>query len=115
MSPLDVLVDVTALGTASGRRGIGRYQRGLLGALRDDRRVLPRALVRRGTELPDGVAPVVVARRAPARWAKREHELLLPWSVRRAKPQVFHSAGQELPRRDVGPWVHTLFDLIPLV
>jgi alpha-1,3-rhamnosyl/mannosyltransferase len=71
--------------------------------------------VRDGTPLPDGVDPVIVHRRAPGRWASREHDLLLPRDINRVDFDVFHSPALDPPRRCPRPWVQTLHDVAPLV
>lgn len=51
----------------------------------------------------------------PNRFARREHEVLLPREIARAKPDVFWSPALDPPRRSSVPWVQTLHDVIPLV
>jgi glycosyltransferase involved in cell wall biosynthesis len=110
-----VLVDGRSLGGAGAYRGFGRYLRGVLRPLstRPDLEIL--ALVQPGVEVPDGVAGIPVRRWAPGRFADTEHDLRLPFDIRRHDSDLFHSPGHDAPRRCDRPWVQTLHDVIPLV
>lgn len=109
-----MIVDARALSDASAYRGIGRYARGLLGALgqRDDLEVT--ALVAPGVAVPSGIRRREVVRVAPGRFANREHELLLPFDLVRAGGEVVHSPAHDPPRLCRTPWVQTLHGLAPL-
>lgn len=110
-----VLLDATALGGAPRHRGVGTYQRELLGALaaRSDLQVA--ALATTTTALPAGVTRVPVRRGAPGRVAHMERDVLLPRELRRWRADVVHCPDPEPPRRAPAPLVQTLFDVIPLV
>lgn len=112
---LELLVDASGLGDASAYRGIGTYVRHLLAGLGRAAGVSVTALARAGSALPEGVQRSTVVRVAPGQWRTREHELLLPFDVRRARAQVFHSPALDPPVRSGTPWVQTLHDVIPLV
>src|SRR3954454_23996142 len=110
-----LLVDARALGDDSAYRGIGTYLRNVLTGIGASPDLHTSALVRPGTSLPPGINPVEVRRRhAPGRWAAREHELLLPFDLRRVPADVVHSPAQDPPARSPAPWVQTLHDVVPL-
>jgi glycosyltransferase involved in cell wall biosynthesis len=109
-----VLVDARALGDDSSFRGIGTYLRNVLAGIAHSPGVSTAALVTDGTDLPDGVDPVRVRRRAPGRFSRLEHDLLLPWDLRRVDADVVHSPAQDPPARSPAPWVQTLHDVVPL-
>jgi glycosyltransferase involved in cell wall biosynthesis len=117
--PTTVLVDAWHLGGSSAQRGIGTYLREVLSrlALRDGMEVV--GLATRGTTLPPGVRHRRIRRLAPDRWAKREHDLLLPLDLaraaRRQEAQVVLSPADDPPSRSPAPWVQLLHDLIPIV
>jgi glycosyltransferase involved in cell wall biosynthesis len=111
----DILIDATSLDDASAFRGIGTYVRRLLAGLAPDERFSVSALVTERTEVPASVEPVRVRRLAPPRFRPNEHDLRLPYEIRRARPEVFHSPALDPPRRASAPWVSTLHDVIPLV
>jgi glycosyltransferase involved in cell wall biosynthesis len=111
----ELLIDATGLSDSSRFRGIGTYLRELLTGLSRTSGVSTTALVRRGTSLPTGIVPVPVTRLAPGRFRAAEHELLLPFDLRRRRADVIHSPANTPPRRVRTPWVHTLHDVIPLV
>src|SRR5258708_28118260 len=54
-----------------------------------------------------------MARRAPGRFRRIEHSLLLPFDIRRARPDVFHSPALQPPSRCDVPWIQTLHHVIP--
>src|SRR5258708_40336985 len=54
-----------------------------------------------------------MARRAPGRFRRIEHSLLLPFDIRRARPNVFHSPALQPPSRCNVPWIQTLHHVIP--
>jgi glycosyltransferase involved in cell wall biosynthesis len=113
---LDITFDAFVLAGPSGRSGVGTYERRLLAGLatRDDLRV--HALACDGVALPQGVVRRRLRRRAPGRFAQLEHDVRLRFDLRRAPGAVFHSPAPYAPRGRVrGPWVQTLFDVIPLV
>jgi glycosyltransferase involved in cell wall biosynthesis len=109
-----LLVDARALGDDSAYRGIGTYLRNVLTGIGISAELHTSALVRRGTPLPPGINAVEVRRGAPGRWAAREHELLLPFDLRRVPADVVHSPAQDPPARCPAPWVQTLHDVVPL-
>jgi glycosyltransferase involved in cell wall biosynthesis len=109
-----LLVDARALGDDSAYRGIGTYLRNVLTGIGAGTEVHASALVRPGTRLPAGINPVEIRRHAPGRWAAREHELLLPFDLRKVPADVVHSPAQDPPARSPAPWVQTLHDVVPL-
>src|SRR3954463_614602 len=109
-----LLVDARALGDDSAYRGIGTYLRNVLTGIGASTELHTSALVRPGTSLPAGINPVEVRRHAPGRWAAREHDLLLPFDLRRVNADVVHSPAQDPPTRSPAPWVQTLHDVVPL-
>jgi glycosyltransferase involved in cell wall biosynthesis len=109
-----LLVDARALGDDSAYRGIGTYLRNVLTGIGISAELHTSALVRRGTPLPFGIDAVEVRRGAPGRWAAYEHELLLPFDLRRVSADVVHSPAQDPPARCPAPWVQTLHDVVPL-
>lgn len=110
-----VLLDATALGGASGQRGIGTYLRNVLRALPSIDGLDVHALTTDPSTLPLGVHPVGVSRIAPGRWSLLEHDVRLPRDFRRRPADVRHAAGLGPPRAAAPPVVVTLFDVIPLV
>jgi len=106
-------VDAFHLDEASGNRGIGTYLREVL-------RRLPRpgldvqAVVQQTGSLPAGVAPRPLHRSAPGRFRALEHELRLPFDLRRAGGDVVWSPAQDPPHRSPVPFVQTLLDVTPL-
>src|SRR5258708_13253423 len=54
-----------------------------------------------------------MARRAPGRFRRIEHSLLLPFDTRRAGPDVFPSPALHPPSRCDVPWVQTVHHVIP--
>lgn len=111
-----VLLDATALGEAAGRRGVGTYIRGVLGALGARSDLDVRALVQDRGHAPAGVEAVPVGRHAPGRWRHLEGEMRSSIDLRRhARGAVAHGLDTEPPRRPPSPYVQTLFDVIPLV
>ena len=116
-SPTSVLVDAHGLADASAYRGIGTYLGHVLAGLAGEPAFSVAALVHGDAEsrLPDGVHPVPVHRWAPPRWERREHETLLPLSLRGASADVFLSPAQDPPWRCRMPWVQTLHGVLPLI
>jgi alpha-1,3-rhamnosyl/mannosyltransferase len=113
---LQLLFDAFAMAGPFGRSGIGTYERRLLAGLstRDD--VTVYALAVDEVELPPGIHRHRMHRRAPGRFAQREHDVRLSFDMRRAPGDVFHSPSPFAPQRPVRrPWVQTLHDVIPLV
>jgi glycosyltransferase involved in cell wall biosynthesis len=109
-----VLVDARALGDDSSYRGIGTYLRNVLAGVAHTPGLSTAALVTAGTNLPEGVEAVRVRRHAPGRFSRLEHDLLLPWDLRRVDADVVHSPAQDPPARSPAPWVQTLHDVVPL-
>jgi alpha-1,3-rhamnosyl/mannosyltransferase len=114
-----VLVDAWHLGGSSANRGIGTYLRGVLPLLASEHDLDVVGLAERGATVPAGVRHHSIARRAPNRWAQREHDLRLPSDLARAarlsEADVVFSPADNPPRRSPRPWVQMLHDLIPLV
>jgi glycosyltransferase involved in cell wall biosynthesis len=116
--PITVLVDAWHLGGSSSNRGIGTYLRGVLPLLAAAPEFDVVGLAEAGAALPAGVRHRGIARRAPSRWARREHDLLLPLDLARAAraehADVVLSPADDPPWRSPRPWVQMLHDLIPL-
>lgn len=114
-----VVLDAWHLAGASANRGIGTYLRGVLPHLADDADLDLVALAVAPDPLPRGVGHRRISRRAPGRYAQREHDLRLPFDLRRAAravgADVFFSPADNPPSRSPVPWVQMLHDLIPLV
>ncbi len=110
-----ILIDATGLDDASAFRGIGTYLRHLLAGLSIQPELMVTALTLDGRRVDDAVAAGRVRRRAPGRFRAAEHELLLPFDLRRHPAAVFHSPALTPPWRCRPPWVQTLHDVIPLV
>jgi glycosyltransferase involved in cell wall biosynthesis len=114
-----VLVDARELTGESAWSGIGTTIRGLLGGLsaaaNPDLEV--RALVTPAVAMPDGIHPVTIRRLATngRRRSIVEHQLRLPLDLVRHRADVFHNPTAHPPAWVPGPWVQTLFDVIPLV
>jgi glycosyltransferase involved in cell wall biosynthesis len=115
--PIRVLVDAHGLSDASAFRGIGTYLSQMLAGLATQPELSVAALVhgRALSRLPTGVQAVQVRRWAPPRWAQREHDALLPMTLRRYPADVFMSPGQDPPSRCRRPWVQTLHGVLPLI
>src|SRR5262249_9544513 len=113
-----VLVDGWHLGSASANRGIGTYLRAVLPLLSADPRLDVVALAPRGVRTPDGARSRRLARGAPDRFARLEHDVLLTRditrAVRRDEVDVLLSPADNPPRRCPVPWVQMLHDVIPL-
>jgi alpha-1,3-rhamnosyl/mannosyltransferase len=116
--PTTVVVDGWHLAGTSAQRGIGTYLRGVLPLLTGEHGLDVVALAPDGTQLPAGVAPHRIVRRAPGRFAQREHDLRLPFDLaraaRRTSADVFFSPADNPPSRTPLPWVQMLHDVIPL-
>ncbi|MBV9952740.1 MAG: glycosyltransferase family 4 protein [Acidimicrobiia bacterium] len=116
--PTTVLVDGWHLAGTSAQRGIGTYLRGVLPLVSSEHGLEVVALAPDGTRLPDGVSSYRIARRAPGRFAQREHDLRLPHDITRAAKRtgadVFFSPADNPPSRTPLPWVQMLHDVIPL-
>jgi glycosyltransferase involved in cell wall biosynthesis len=110
-----ILFDAFALGQSSGFRGMGTYEREVLAGLGRDARIQVRALTVTNDPVPEGVEPARVRRLVPERFAPFEHEVRLPFDIRHAGGDLFHSPAQDPPARCRLPWVQTLYDVIPLV
>ena len=109
-----LFVDGRALGDDSAYRGIGTYLRNMLVGLARDEAFTTTVLATEGTPLPPGVQRMPLRRRAPGRFARLEHELLLPLDLSRATADVVHSPAQDPPMRCRPPWVQSLHDVEPL-
>lgn len=112
-----VLLDARELSGESSASGVGTVIRGLLDGLARRPDVDVRALATAELVLPTGVTPVPVRRIATqgGRRAVLEHEVLLPFDLRRDDAEVFHNPLFHPPWRVDRPWVQTLYDVIPLV
>lgn len=108
-------MDGRALGDDSAYRGIGTYLRNVLTGLGQLDTITTSALVTAKAVVPAGVHPVRVRRFAPGRWAGLEHEIVLPFDLRRVDADVVHSPAQDPPARCEPPWVQTLHDVVPLL
>ena len=117
--PTTVLVDAWHLAGSSANRGIGTYLRGVLPHLAGRRTSSSSRSGRTESSSPPASGTGRCARRAPGRFAQREHELRLPFDVARAArtehADVFFSPADDPPARLRIPWVQMLHDLIPLV
>jgi alpha-1,3-rhamnosyl/mannosyltransferase len=115
---LTVLVDASHLNGSSVNRGIGTYLRNVLPRLAASPGLDVVGLAPRGTALPVGVRSRAVVRRAPGRWAQREHELRLPFDLRAAtraeSVDLVFSPADDPPRTSPRPFVQMLHDVIPL-
>jgi alpha-1,3-rhamnosyl/mannosyltransferase len=112
---IDVLVDGRPMEGAGAYRGFGRYLRAVVTHAAGATGVFLSALVTDPQAAPPGVRPVRVRRRVPGRFADLEHDILLPFGIRAARPDVFHSPGSNPPWRCDPPWVQTVQDVIPLI
>jgi glycosyltransferase involved in cell wall biosynthesis len=110
-----VLIDGYALSDASQQRGIGSYLKRLLGGLEAHPEIDVEVLAAPGANVVGSIRRIPVRHWAPPRFRDSEHELRLPFELRRGSFDVFHSPAQHPPRRCVPPWVQTLHDLTPLV
>lgn len=113
-----IIVDARPLQTADAERGIGRYVRGLLGALAaEGHGYRLAALVQSGLPLPELPDAGLVAYRVNRRWVGRlavyEDAVQLPADLSRIQPLLFHATRLSLPARSPCPLVVTLHDLIP--
>jgi glycosyltransferase involved in cell wall biosynthesis len=108
------LIDGYALSNASQNRGIGTFLKQLLVGLPEDHALSVGVLAEPGARLPGEVSRVTIHRPAPQRLRSLSHDLLLPFDLRRARCDVFHSPAQHPPARSSVPWVQTLHDLTPL-
>jgi glycosyltransferase involved in cell wall biosynthesis len=111
-----VLFDGRGLRGDSAASGVGTYARELLRGLSTCDDLELAALTTADTPLPAGVA----RRRVQRFWAERrrgvvEHALRVPLELRLARYDVFHNPLFYAPAGVPGPWVQTLFDVIPLV
>ncbi len=113
-----VLVDGRPLQGPTGRRGVGRYVRDLLGGLADSGRLAPLgALIdpRRPPpeSLPDGVTALCPPR--PPGPALGWGRVVGPRWIRAFDPELWHATFLAPPRVPRAlPWVATVHDLIPL-
>jgi glycosyltransferase involved in cell wall biosynthesis len=113
-----VLVDARELTGESGWSGIGTTIRGLLAGLAGSPAGLDiRALVTPGVALPAGIRPMPIQRFATGgrRRSIVEHQVRLPIDLARHRHDVFHNPTAHPPPVVRGPWVQTLYDVIPLV
>jgi alpha-1,3-rhamnosyl/mannosyltransferase len=72
------------------------------------------ALSTEDVELPEGVRSIPIRRRFSNRLNYYEQSIVLPFDIRRAAPDVFHSPGTDPPRWCGVPWVQTLLDVTPI-
>jgi glycosyltransferase involved in cell wall biosynthesis len=118
---VSVLIDARELTGESGWSGIGTTIRGLLdglaGGVAGEAGLSVRALATPGVALPPGVEPAPIARlaRSGRRRSIVEHQLRLPVDLVRHRADVFHNPTAHPPAWVRGPFVQTLFDVIPLV
>ena len=108
-----VLVDGRSLVDASSFRGLGTYVREVTAGLAAAPGLEVSALVAGRPDLPPGVRRAAAVRRAPGRWATREHDLLLPLDLLRVPADVVWSPALDPPARCRRPWVQTLHDVLP--
>ncbi len=122
MTPLTIGIDLRPLGTASGRRGVGTYLRGLVPALIRERADETLILFHDAAiqpDLPGGtdhegvlVSPLTRPRRAATIW----DQIAWPRTLERGRVGIFHSPFWALPilaSRSVA-LVQTIHDLTPL-
>jgi glycosyltransferase involved in cell wall biosynthesis len=110
-----VVIDGYALGDGSLVRGIGTYLTHLLAGLADQQSVTPVVVTTRPDAVPAGIRTHRISRVGGWRFGPREHDLRLPFDLRRVGGDVLHSPAQHPPRRASMPWVQTLLDVTPLV
>ena len=113
--PVRVVVDGLALTDGSRSRGLGTVLRHLLPGLAASSSLDLVVLGRPGAEVPQH-ATLRPLRRHDVRpkLALLEHEWRTPGDLRRARPDVVWSPGNQPPRRTNSPVVQTLHDLTPL-
>lgn len=112
---MHVVVDATPLHGAEGRRGSGRFVRGLLSGLaaQPDLRV---TALRPAKMSVDADEQVTIRRWAPGRWAPVERRIAGTRELRRGGPRdVTHVLRVHPPATVPRPYVQTLLDVIPLV
>jgi glycosyltransferase involved in cell wall biosynthesis len=112
---LSVAFDAWSLANAAAYRGVGAYARHLLAGFAEYPDLNVIALAPPDTPLPSGVRARPIRRRSPARFRQAEHELRLPWDLRRSRADVVFSPSPDPPRKAAAPLVQTLHDVIPLV
>jgi glycosyltransferase involved in cell wall biosynthesis len=110
-----VAVDAWCLSGGAAYRGVGTYARQIIGGLARTPGLDLVVLAERSTELPDGARRVPLWRLPEHRWSQIEHEMLLPFDLRRGGGDVTFEPTPDPPRRTPGPLVQTLHDVIPLV
>src|SRR5688572_25743885 len=111
----EVVIDGRALSGPGALRGMGTYLRGVLDGLASRPDLSITVLTTEPGAVPPGLTARQVRRRAPGRWADREHAAMLGFDLRPIRFDVFHSAGLDPPWRISRPWVQTIFDIAPLV
>lgn len=109
-----VLLDGFVLADSSQLRGIGTHLKRILSGLAARPELSIKVLADPTVALPEGVEPIPFHQHVPLRLRDLEHELRLPFEIKRHDCDVFHSPAQHPPRRSSVPWLQTLHDLIPL-
>ena len=117
---MKVGIDIRALGSASGRRGVGAYIRGLVSGLAEEVREAPADVLlfsdRSGEGLPAPAPLEGIRLRRPRRAITLWDQLAWPPLLIRCRVTVFHSPFYAVPRvrpRRCGV-VQTIHDLTPL-
>ena len=95
--------------------GIGRYLTHLLAGLAGDTTIDPVVITPRPNAVPAGIRTKRVSRVGGWRFGPREHDLRLPFELRRMGGDVLHSPAENPPRRPGMPWIQTLLDVTPLL
>jgi glycosyltransferase involved in cell wall biosynthesis len=110
---LRVVVDGMGLVRDSAFRGIGTYCREIVRGLAELPDIDLAVLLCERADVPIGVSTRRVVRVAPGRWARGEHDILLPLDLARVRADVLFSPGLNPPRWSPLPVVQTLHDVIP--
>ena len=112
---LKVAVDGWGLSRGAAYRGVGTYTRQILGGLARTSDLDVVAFAERGAELPPGVGRASIVRLPEHRYSQVEHEMLLPFDLRRRGVDVVFEPAPDAPWHPPGALVQTLHDTIPLV
>ena len=113
---MTVAVDAVGLSGGAVHRGVGTYTREILSGLADTPGLDIVALAQSSATLPDAVRRVPMWRMRQHRYSSIEHEILLPFDLRRVRgASVLFEPTPDPPRRSRAPVVQTLHDVIPLV
>lgn len=111
-----VWLDATQLTGQSAWSGIGTYVKALLQGLAARSDVEIQALCTPDAALPPGIGRRRVTRRTrEGRRAVIEHEVRRSFELMTRQGAVFHNPNPHPPLLCSGPWVQTLYDVIPLV